>query len=219
MFSKKKKDPEPDAAATPVTPDPTATPDTDAPTNEADDVAPTESADAVETDASDESATTTTSGNEELLTLKDRYTRLMADFDNFRKRQLREREEWVKRANEDLLSDLLPVLDHLELALAQAADPDSPFVVGVKMVYDQFLTLLDRYDMVPLDALGEPFDPTYHEALAQASSETVPADIVMEQYRRGWLLKGRLLRPAQVIVSSGAADPACADAEPSDVTD
>ncbi|HRT29505.1 MAG TPA: nucleotide exchange factor GrpE [Kiritimatiellia bacterium] len=220
MFSKKKKDPEPDAVAAPVMPDPTETLDTDAPANETDDAAPAEPDAAAETDAADEPDTAATpSGNEELLTLKDRYTRLMADFDNFRKRQIREREEWVKRANEDLLSDLLPVVDHLELALAQAEDPDSPFVVGVKMVYDQFLTLLDRYDMVPLDALGEPFDPTYHEALAQASSETVPADIVMEQYRRGWLLKGRLLRPAQVIVSSGAADPACADAEPSDVTD
>lgn len=220
MFSKKKKNSDPDAAATPVTPDPAETLDADAPANEADDAAPTEPADAVETDVADESdAAATASGNEELVALKDRYTRLMADFDNFRKRQIREREERIKRANEDLLSDLLPVIDHLELALAQAADPKSPFVVGVQMVYDQFIALLDRYDMVPLDALGEPFDPTYHEALAQASSDTVPADVVMEQYRRGWLLGGRLLRPAQVIVSSGATEPASDDAEPSDVTD
>ena len=73
--------------------------------------------------------------------------------------------------------------------------------------------------MVPLDAKGEPFDPSYHEALSQMNSATVPANIVMDQFRRGWLLGGRLLRPAQVIVSSGAPDPVIADNEPSNVTD
>jgi molecular chaperone GrpE len=143
---------------------------------------------------------------QELLLMKDRYARLMADFDNFRKRQTREREDLIKRANEDLLSNLLPVLDHLELALAQTTDPASPFVAGVKMVYDQFTALLDRYGMKPLDAKGEPFDPTYHEALSQMCSDTVPANSVIDQFRRGWLLNGHLVRPAQVIVSSGAPD-------------
>ena len=157
--------------------------------------------------------------SEEEAKLRDRLLRLQADFDNYRKRQLREREDWIKRANEELLGDLLPVIDHLELALAQATDPAAPFVVGVKLVYDQFLALLDRHGMVPLDAKGEPFDPSYHEALSQMNSATVPANIVMDQFRRGWLLGGRLLRPAQVIVSSGAPDPVRADAEPLNVTD
>ena len=157
--------------------------------------------------------------SEEEAKLRDRLLRLQADFDNYRKRQLREREDWIKRANEELLGDLLPVIDHLELALAQATDPAAPFVVGVKLVYDQFLALLDRHGMVPLDAKGEPFDPSYHEALSQMNSATVPANIVMDQFRRGWLLGGRLLRPAQVIVSSGAPDPVIADNEPSNVTD
>lgn len=155
----------------------------------------------------------------ELAQMKDRYARLMADFDNFRKRQTREREDFVKRANEDLLGDLLPVIDHLELALAQAADRASPFVVGVQLVYDQFLTLLDRYGMKPFDAQGEPFDPTYHEALSHMSSATAPANTVSDQFRRGWLLGGRLLRPAQVIVSSGLPDEQNAESENTSVSD
>ena len=153
---------------------------------------------------------------EELAALKDRHARLLADFDNYRKRQLRDREEWVKRANSGLLSDLLPVLDHLELALAKAVEPTDPFVTGVRLVYDQFITLLEKYDMLPLDALGEPFDPAYHEALSQVPSETVPANIVVEQFRRGWLLAEKLLRPAQVIVSSGQPEAASAAADTAD---
>ena len=220
MFSKKKNS-EHDTAPIPVTPDPAETPVTDAAANEADAATPAEPLDsAAQADVTAGPAVAAAiPEKEELLILKDRYARLMADFDNYRKRQLREREDWIKRANEELLGDLLPVIDHLELALAQATDPASPFVVGVKVVYDQFLAMLDRHGMVPLDAKGEPFDPTYHEALSQMNSATVPANIVMDQFRRGWLLGGRLLRPAQVIVSSGAPDPVIADNEPSNVTD
>ncbi|HRR35332.1 MAG TPA: nucleotide exchange factor GrpE [Kiritimatiellia bacterium] len=222
MFSKKKNS-DHNAAASPETPDPSVTPVMDTLANETDAAAPAEPSD-VAPQAADQPAAETdvaapTPENAELLALKDRYTRLMADFDNYRKRQLREREDLIKRANEALLGDLLPVIDHLELALAQASDPASPFVVGVKLVYDQFLALLDRHGMVPLDAKGEPFDPTYHEALSQMSSATVPANIVMDQFRRGWLLHGRLLRPAQVIVSSGAPDAESTPAEPLNVTD
>ena len=155
----------------------------------------------------------------ELALLKDRYARLMADFDNFRKRQMREREDLIKRANEDLLGDLLPVVDHLELALTKTTAPDTPFVLGVKLVLDQFLSLLDRYGMKPIDAKGEPFDPAFHEALSQMSSATVPANAIIDQFRRGWLLAGRLLRPAQVIVSSGEPDPKQAEAENDSVSD
>ncbi len=155
----------------------------------------------------------------ELALLKDRFTRLMADFDNYRKRQAREREDLIKRANEELLGDLIPTVDHLELALAKTADPDSPFVTGIKLVYDQFLSLLDRYGMKPIDAKGKPFDPAFHEALSQMTSATVPANVVIDQFRRGWLLAGRLLRPAQVIVSSGAPDQKQAESENDSVSD
>ena len=155
----------------------------------------------------------------ELEALKDRYARMMADFDNYRKRQTREREEWLKRANEELLGDLLPVVDHLELALKKMTDPSDPLITGVKMVYDQFIALLSRYGVTPIDAKGKPFDPAFHEALTQMSSATVPAHIVIDQFRRGWLLAGRLLRPAQVVVSSGAPDPQQATGEADSVSD
>lgn len=142
----------------------------------------------------------------ELAAMKDRYMRLMADFDNFRKRQIREREEWIKRANESLLTDFLPVVDHLHIALDKEADSANPFVSGVKMVYDQFVAALEKNNVVPVDAKGQPFNPEWHEALSQIPSETVPANEVIEQFRRGWSLSGRLLRPAQVIVSAGKPD-------------
>ena len=135
--------------------------------------------------------------------MKDRYMRLMADFDNFRKRQIREREEWIKRANEGLLADFLPVVDHLDIALSKEKDANNPFVTGIKMVYDQFVAALEKNNVVPVDAKGQPFNPEWHEALSQVPSETVPANEVIEQFKRGWSLAGRLLRPAQVIVSSG----------------
>jgi len=140
----------------------------------------------------------------EVAALKDRYARLLADFDNFRKRQAREREDWSRRANELLLEDFLPVVDHLELALGNAPDPSGPFAAGVGLVRDQFIAALEKHGVTPLDARGQPFDPDWHEALSQVPSDTVPEGGVIEQFRCGWCIGGRLMRPAQVIVSSGA---------------
>lgn len=148
------------------------------------------------------------SDKEELAIMTDRYTRLLADFDNFRKRQIREHEEQVKRANERLLEDLLPVIDNLEIALSKAKDPDDPTVTGIQMVHTQLMATLEKYAMKPVDAKGKPFDPMLHEALTQMASDTVPEQTVIDQFRRGWTLAGRLLRPAQVIVSSGPAEKA-----------
>ena len=155
----------------------------------------------------------------ELAVIKDRYARLLADFDNYRKRQIREREELVKRANEDLLGALIPIVDHIELALSKAADPADPFVAGVRLVYDQFVGLLERYSVTPVDAKGQPFNPDFHEALSYMSSATVPAGKVIDQFRRGWMLAGRLLRPTQVIVSAGAPDDNQSSAENASVSD
>ena len=140
---------------------------------------------------------------DEFAALKDRHARLLADFDNYRKRQAREREEWSRRANELLLEDFLPVVDHLELALSNAPNPPDPFAAGVKLVYDQFIAALEKNGVTPLDAKGQPFNPEWHEALSQVPSDTVPEGGVIEQFRRGWLIGGRLMRPAQVIVSAG----------------
>ncbi len=145
---------------------------------------------------------------DELAVLKDRYARLMADFDNFRKRVAREYEETVKRSNARLLEELLPVLDDLELALTKAPSADDPMVSGVKMVTDKFVSVLERNGLKRIDARGEVFDPSIHEALSMLPSPDVPAQTVIDQFRCGWTLGGKLLRAAQVIVSSGAPEAA-----------
>lgn len=153
----------------------------------------------------------------QLAEMKDRYIHLLADFDNFRKRQTREREEWILRANESLLKDFLPVVDHLELAIGKVKKEEkNAFTEGIELVYKQFLSVLEKHDVTPVDAAGEPFNPDWHEALSQMPSETVPENTVIQQYRRGYALGGKLLRPAQVIVSSGKPQqqkPAAAGAE------
>ena len=137
---------------------------------------------------------------------KDLYARTLADFENFRKRTERDREELVKSAAKDILKDLLATADNLALALDKAQDKDDPFVKGVQLVYDGFLKVLADHGATPLDSVGEPFDTAFHDALTQQPSDTVPEGHVMTEFKRGWLLNGKLLRAAQVVVSSGKAE-------------
>ena len=135
---------------------------------------------------------------------KDRFARAMADFDNFRKRTARDREDLVKFAASDMIKDILPTVDNLALALDKAKDnAEDPFVAGIKLVYDGLLKALADHGATPLDSVGEPFDANFHEALAQLPSPEVDEGIVMNEVKRGWLLHGKLLRAAQVVVSSG----------------
>ena len=135
---------------------------------------------------------------------KDRYARTLADFDNYRKRMARDREELAQFAAKDILKDLLPTVDNLALALDKAENKEDPFVQGVKLAYDGFLKVLADHGATPLDSVGEPFDTNFHDALAQLPSADVPEGTVMNEVKRGWLLHGKLLRAAQVVVSSGA---------------
>ena len=135
---------------------------------------------------------------------KDRYARAMADFDNFRKRTARDREDLVKFAASDVLKDILPTVDNLARALEEAKDKaDDPFVTGVKLVYDGLLKALAEHGAPPPDSVGEPFDANFHEALAQLPSEDVEEGHVISEVKRGWMLNGKLLRAAQVVVSAG----------------
>lgn len=144
----------------------------------------------------------------ELAAAKERYLRLLADVDNMRKRQARELEERTARANERLLGALIPVFDQFEMALAAAQD-DSPFVQGVRMIAEGFRKALEQSGAEVLDAPeGTAFDPMAHEALSMAPHPTVPQGCVASQFRKGWKLGGKVLRPAQVIVSSGAPEAA-----------
>ena len=137
---------------------------------------------------------------------KDQYARLLADFDNYRKRVARDKEELAQFAAKDILKDLLSTVDNLALALDKAENKDDPFVQGVKLAYDGFLKALADHGATPIDSSGEPFDANFHEAIAQLPSPDVAEGIVMNEVKRGWLLHGKLLRAAQVVVSSGAPE-------------
>jgi molecular chaperone GrpE len=145
---------------------------------------------------------------EEDESLRDQFVRLQADFANFRNRTQRERVELYQRANEDLLLEILPVLDHYEMGLqtAEQHDADKAVVDGFKLVYDQFRNVLKKFNLTPIEAVGEVFDPHKHEALTHMPSEEYPAEICSNQVRRGYLFGDKLLRPAQVVVSSGPAE-------------
>jgi molecular chaperone GrpE len=137
-----------------------------------------------------------------------RLLRLQADFDNFRKRVQRERVEWQRQAHEDLLKDILPVLDHYELGLNTAISHhvEESVIDGFRMVYNQFIEALKKNEVVPIEAEGEPFDHNLHEAITYVPSDEHPAHTVIAQTRRGYLMGDKLLRPAQVVVSSGPAE-------------
>ncbi len=134
---------------------------------------------------------------------KDMYARTLADFDNYRKRTARDREELVKFATSDAVKDMLPTADNLMIALDQAKDKEDPFVKGVRLAYEGFLKSLKDHGAEPFDSVGEPLDPSRHEAIAALPSETVEEGKISAEVKKGWMLNGRLLRAAQVVVSSG----------------
>lgn len=134
---------------------------------------------------------------------KDRYARLMADFDNFKKRTARDREDTYRYAEADILKDLLPTVDNLALALGSAKDKDDDFVKGVQLVYDTFLSALKEHGAEPFDSIGCELDPEKMEAIATLPSPEFEEGKVSTEVKRGWMLKEKLLRAAQVVVSSG----------------
>jgi len=132
----------------------------------------------------------------------DRYVRLAADFDNHKKRQAKEKEDTLKFAAEKLVKDLLPVVDNLDRALTSGGDAQA-LRDGVKLVQSQFLAALGKAGVQPFDSVGQPFDPSRHEALMQAESTTHVAGVVVQEFVRGYLLADRIARPAAVVVSKG----------------
>jgi molecular chaperone GrpE len=140
---------------------------------------------------------------EELSAEHDRLLRTAADLDNFRKRVTREREEAARMAAGPVVKDLIPAIDNLERALA-AAPPNDPLAEGVRMVLRQVEEALARHGVQPQSALGTPFDPALHEALATVQSADAAPGSVVAEHGRAWLHHGRLLRPAMVAVAAQA---------------
>ncbi|MGH7390811.1 MAG: nucleotide exchange factor GrpE [Candidatus Rokuibacteriota bacterium] len=134
---------------------------------------------------------------------QDRLLRTLAEMENMRRRGQREREDYVRYANEALLRDLVPVLDNFDRALAAArAAGEAPKVVdGIELIQRELIRVLERHGVTRYSALGQPFDPTRHEATAGVVSADHPANTVVGEIAPGYLLNGRVLRAAQVAVT------------------
>jgi len=141
----------------------------------------------------------------------DKYLRLYAEFENYKKRSAREMQDFRKYANETLLKEMLTIVDNLSLAIQasneHSNDPNS-IVEGIDMTQKQVLDLLEKNNVKPIESIGNPFDPRYHEAFLQEESEEYPDNTVIRELQRGYILHDRLLRPAVVAVSkSKESDP------------
>ena len=144
---------------------------------------------------------------DEAVAEKDKYYDLLlrkqAEFDNFRKRMERERDEAGAGAARDILKRLLPVLDNMERALRASEGSGEPLYKGIELVHQQFLDLLKKEGVRPVDALGARFDPHLHEAVEVLDVPGFEADVILEEMQRGYTYNDRLLRPALVKVASG----------------
>ena len=135
----------------------------------------------------------------------ERLVRLQADFENFRRRTLKDREEAHNFGHQNLVKDLLPTVDNLDRAIEHArqsggADLEG-LLQGVDLVRRELFGVLAKYGVIEIEAQGKPFDPAMHEAMAQAPDASVPENTVVQVFQKGYALRNRLLRPAQVVVS------------------
>ncbi len=136
--------------------------------------------------------------------LYERLLRTTADFDNFKKRAARERDEARRSGVEATLGKLLPVLDNFDMALAATVQPNATvetLKVGVAMIHGQLRGVITDSGLEEVDALGQPFDPALHEAVSQLETADVPEGQVVQQLRKGYRFRERLLRPASVVVA------------------
>lgn len=145
----------------------------------------------------------------------ERLLRQAADFENFKKRAARDRQDAVRLANEGLLAKLIPVLDNFDMAMTAASTAQSgtadALKVGVNMIHSQFKSVMGEAGLEELDAAGKPFDPNWQEAVSHQESTEVPEGQVLQQLRKGYKFRDRLLRAATVIVAKQPSAPAPAE--------
>ena len=134
---------------------------------------------------------------------QEQYLRTLAEMENLRKRTQRDKEDLAKYANESILREILPVIDNLERAVehAEQAENDDGLFEGVQMTLTQFNQLLSKFGVEPVDAVGQLFDPAYHQAMGQMESAEHPVNTVVQQMQKGYELNKRLLRPAFVLLA------------------
>jgi molecular chaperone GrpE len=145
----------------------------------------------------------------------DRLLRVTAEFENYKKRMSREMDDFRKYANQSLLKEMLSVVDHIELAIQAAGAPSSAgssMVEGLNLTLKEFLRILEKSSVKPIEAVGKPFDPQMHEAIMQEASDRLPENTVVREMQKGYTIHDRLLRPSLVVVAAGR--PAEPDASP-----
>jgi len=135
--------------------------------------------------------------------LEEKLLYLGADFENFKKIKIKEKQDTLKYANEVIIKELLPVIDHLEMALkhAESTEDYKSIYDGVKITLNEFLKVLEKAGARPIEAVGQKFDPNFHEALYQEDHEDKEPDTVVSEFQKGYLLNERLIRPSRVGVS------------------
>ncbi len=150
---------------------------------------------------------------EEIKAVQDRYFRLAAEFENYKKRVQKDQAEYTKYANERLLRELLPVLDNLQRALqhAQQSGGTNGLIEGVELTCKQYLEVLSRFGVRPIPSVGLPFDPALHQAVATVDPKGQAPNTIVEEYEKGYYLHDRVLRPATVTVAASGPDD-CRDA-------
>jgi molecular chaperone GrpE len=150
--------------------------------------------------------------NEEL---KDKFVRLMADFDNYRKRASKEKSDVIQFGNEGLLKDFLPIIDNIERLLTYSYGEGKwkSFQEGIELLLAEIRKTLEKYGVEPIEALGKPFDPNVHQAMQRTETEEVEANTVLEVFQKGYLYRGRLLRPSLVVVAVPPKEAEAGDAE------
>lgn len=133
----------------------------------------------------------------------DRFLRERADLENYRKRVGREKEELLNYGNKSLLEEILPIIDNLERALAHASEDGQGAVVeGIRMTHAMLLTALKKFNVTPIEAVGTPFNSSFHQSMAQVPTDQHEPNTVVEEYQKGYMLKERLLRPSMVTVAT-----------------
>jgi molecular chaperone GrpE len=139
----------------------------------------------------------------ELKEAQDRFLRMAADFDNYKKRAAREKEEYIKYAHEDLLKAILPLIDNLERAVhhAEKVQETGVLIEGVRLTLHQILQTLHKFGLSRFESVGKPFDPAMHEAMLVVETDQKEPNQVVEEFQKGYMLNERLLRPATVSVS------------------
>ncbi len=174
--------------------------------------------DSVQPDRGEELQQSLAAKTEEAQALQDKYLRLAAEFENYKRLAQREQREVLRFANENILKELLPVLDNLERAIecSKGSQERDALVQGVELTLKQFLETLTKFGVRPLASVGQAFDPSYHQAVSQVQSSSAPSNTVIEEYQKGYLLHDRVVRPAMVAV---AIPPALGAADASDSGD